>query len=202
MSLIIGGNAPTGNSGIVTPNSGIATGNPLAGGMPMVDFGQMMAQVAAQVFEQMTVSSIKVKIKKVYEDSVIPTYETKKAACCDLYAHIPEGSVAILPHTNVKIDTGIALDLPEGFMAMAFARSGLATKQGLRPANGTPIIDEDYKGIIYIPLYNDSDEVRVVEHNQRIAQLYITNYHQADFEEVKELSKSERGENGFGSTGK
>lgn len=190
-----------------TPNLGAqgsiaGGGNPLMGGQ-MVDFGQVMAQIAAQVFEQMTISSIRVKVKKLYGDSVIPTYESKMAGCADLYAHlIDTESVVIPPHTTVKIGTGVAFELPEGFAGLIYARSGLSSKEGLRPANSVGYCDCDYKGEYIVPLHNDSDETRVVENGQRIAQVSFVNYHQAEFEEVKTLTETDRNTNGFGSTGK
>ena len=194
--------------GLIIPNGGSSNiagseGNPLMGGMQTVDFGQFVASIAAQVFEQMTISSIRIKVKKLYEDSIIPTYESKMAGCADLYAHLIDSeSVVIPPHTTVKIGTGVAFELPEGFSALIYARSGISSKEGLRPANCTGYVDCDYRGEVIVALHNDSDETRVVEHGQRIAQVAFVNYHQAKFEEVDNLTETKRGDGGYGSTGK
>lgn len=200
MSIIL----PNGGTPNLGAQSNIAGGgNPLMGGMQTVDFGQFVASIAAQVFEQMTISSIRIKVKKLYDDSVIPTYESKMAGCADLYAHlIDTESVVIPPHTTVKIGTGVAFELPEGFSALIYARSGISSKEGLRPANCTGYVDSDYRGEVIVALHNDSDETRVIEHGQRIAQVSFTNYHQADFEEVNTLSETKRGDGGFGHSGK
>ena len=180
--------------GLIIPNGGKPTiadsqGNPLMGGGQMVDFGQFVASIAAQVFEQMTISSIRIKVKKLYDDSVIPTYGSEKAGCADLYAHLIDcDKVIIDPHTTVKIGTGVAFELPDGFAGLIYARSGLS--------------DCDYMGEYIVALHNDSDEPRVVENGQRIAQVTFVNYHQAKFEEVENLTETKRGYGGFGSSGK
>lgn len=194
--------------GLIIPNGGNPTladsqGNPLMGGGQMVDFGQFVASIAAQVFEQMTISSIRIKVKKLYDDSIIPTYGSEKAGCADLYAHLIDcDKIVIDPHTTVKIGTGVAFELPDGFAGLVYARSGLSTKEGLRPANCVGYCDCDYIGEYIVALYNDSDEPRVVEHGQRIAQVAFVNYHQAKFEEVEILTETKRGDGGYGSTGK
>lgn len=194
--------------GLIIPNSGNPTianpqSNPLMGGGQMVDFSQIIASIAAQVFEQMTVSSIRIKVKKLYDDSIIPTYGSEKAGCADLYAHLINcDKVVIDPHTTAKIGTGVAFELPDGFAGLIYARSGLSTKEGLRPANCTGFADCDFRGEYIVALHNDSDEPRVVEQGQRIAQVTFVNYHQAKFEEVENLTETERGNGGFGSTGK
>lgn len=194
--------------GLIIPNGGSSNiagseGNPLMGGMQTVDFGQFVASIAAQVFEQMTISSIRIKVKKLYEDSIIPTYGSEKAGCADLYAHLIDcDKVVIDPHTTVKIGTGIAFELPDGFAGLIYARSGLSTKEGLRPANCVGYCDCDYRGEYIVALHNDSDEPRVVEQGQRIAQVAFVNYHQAKFEEAENLTETKRGDSGYGSTGK
>lgn len=194
--------------GLIIPNVGKPTiadsqGNPLMGGGQMVDFGQFVASIAAQVFEQMTISSIRIKVKKLYDDSVIPTYGSEKAGCADLYAHLIDcDKVIIDPHTTVKIGTGVAFELPDGFAGLIYARSGLSTKEGLRPANAVGYCDCDYMGEYIVALHNDSDEPRVVENGQRIAQVTFVNYHQAKFEEVENLTETARNDSGFGSSGK
>ena len=191
--------------GLIIPNGSKPTiadsqGNPLMGGGQMVDFGQFVASIAAQVFEQMT---IRIKVKKLYDDSVIPTYGSEKAGCADLYAHLIDcDKVIIDPHTTVKIGTGVAFELPDGFAGLIYARSGLSTKEGLRPANAVGYCDCDYTGEYIVAMHNDSDEPRVVENGQRIAQVTFVNYHQAKFEEVENLTETARNDGGFGSTGK
>lgn len=194
--------------GLIIPNGGSsniagAQGSPLMVGGQAVDFGQFVASIAAQVFEQMTISSIRIKVKKLYDDSIIPTYGSEKAGCADLYAHLIDcDKVVIDPHTTVKIGTGVAFELPDGFAGLIYARSGLSTKEGLRPANCVGFADCDFRGEYIVALHNDSDEPRVVEQGQRIAQVAFVNYHQAKFEEVENLTETNRGSDGFGSTGK
>ncbi len=143
-----------------------------------------------------------IKIKKLKENTTLPTYGSDKAAGADLYACIDGiGSITIPPHTTQKIGTGLAMELPDGCFGAIFARSGLATKQGLRPANCVGVCDEDYRGEYIVALHNDTDESKVVKSGDRIAQLVLLPYIQCDFVE-DELSETERGDGGFGSTGK
>lgn len=141
---------------------------------------------------------MEIKIKKLYEDSVIPTRGSDYAAGYDLYAY---QSVAIPPHCTVKIGTGVAIQPPKGTFGAVFARSGLAAKQGLRPANCVGVCDYDYTGEYIVALHNDSTETRVVEKEDRIAQLIFIPYVDVSFVEVAELEETERGDGGFGSTG-
>lgn len=142
------------------------------------------------------------KIKLLNDLAQAPTRGSEKAAGMDLYAAISgDGYVRILPHETVKIGTGIAIELPKGTFGAVYPRSGLATKQGLRLANSTGIIDEDYRGEIIVALYNDSDYIRIVKNGDRIAQLIVMLYVPEKIEIVDELTDTERGENGFGSTG-
>lgn len=106
------------------------------------------------------------------------------------------------PGEAVKVDTGLAIAIPDGYFGGVFARSGLSTKKGLRPANCVGVIDSDYRGPVMVPLYNDAAAARVIEPGERIAQLIVMPYLAVDFEEVEELGETERGEKGFGSTGK
>ena len=138
------------------------------------------------------------RVKKLYDDSILPTKGSKYAAGFDLYAH--EDAV-IEPHTNVKIGTGVAITPPEGTFGAIFARSGLATKQGLRPANCVGVCDYDYTGEYIIALHNDSNETRYVQKGDRIGQVAFIPYIDAFITEVKELEITERGDGGFGSTG-
>lgn len=148
-------------------------------------------------------NKIDVKIKRLSDTAIVPTYGSEFAACCDLYADLKgENNVTINPHTTVKIGIGWSIQPPEGFYCAIYARSGLSTKQGLRPSNCVGIGDEDYRGEYIVALHNDTDEVRTVEHGDRIAQMTFVPYYQAVFEEVDELTETDRGSGGFGSTGK
>lgn len=142
-----------------------------------------------------------IKIKKLNENAIIPTRGSKYAAGYDLYACIDK-SITIAPHTTVKIPTGLAIKPPRNCFGAIFARSGLATKEGLRLANCTGVCDEDYTGEYIVALHNDSDEWRTIEPDERIAQLVIMPYIPVSFTEVDSLDETERGSGGFGSTGK
>ena len=142
----------------------------------------------------------KVNIKKLNERAIIPSYGSEYAAGADLYACI-EGKVAIKPHETVVVPTGIAIELPLGFAGLIYARSGLATKKGLAPANKVGVVDCDYRGEVKVALHNHSEEVQTVVAGERIAQLVITPYLTAQFIECDSLSETVRGEGGFGSTG-
>ena len=140
------------------------------------------------------------KIKKLKEIAKIPTRGTDYAAGYDMYAAIDE-AVKIEPHTTVMISTGIAIEIPKNYFGAIYARSGLALREGLRPAQGTAVIDEDYRGEIRIPLHNDTDKLQTVEPGERVAQIVFQKYLAVDFEVVDELSNTQRGAGGFGSTG-
>ena len=139
--------------------------------------------------------------KKLNDLAKVPTRGSKYSAGYDLYA-ATDSIVYIPPHSTVKIGTGLAMDIPHGYFGAIFARSGIATKRGLRPANCTGICDEDYKGEYIVALHNDSNELMTIEAGERIAQLIILPYQDLDFIEVDELQKTDRGEGGFGSSGK
>ena len=143
-----------------------------------------------------------VKIKKLNENAKIPTCGTSKSAGYDLYACIDQYSVIIEPHKDIKIGTGLAIELPDGYFGAIYIRSSLATKQGLKLTNSVGIVDSDYRGEYIVALYNDSDESCIITSGDRIAQLIVTPYMPVEFEEVDELSDTERGDGGFGSTGK
>ena len=144
-----------------------------------------------------------VKFVKLRPDAQVPTRGSAKAAGYDLYACLPNGveSIWIAPGTTEKIGTGLAITPPEGYWGAIFARSGLATKQGLRPANCVGVCDEDYTGEYIVALYNDSHTARVIRNGDRIAQLTFIPYIDINFEEVDMLDQTNRGEGGFGSTG-
>ena len=131
----------------------------------------------------------------------MPTRGSVFSAGFDLYAD-NNVDITIHPHETRKIGTGLALEIPDGYYGAIFARSGLATKEGLRPANCVGICDSDYRGEYIVAIHNDSNEDRVIEPKERIAQLIIMQYPHITFEEVDELSDTSRGEGGFGSTGK
>lgn len=143
---------------------------------------------------------MQINIKKLKENATIPTSGSKYAAGYDLYACIDE-PITIRPHETAKIGTGLAMEIPEGYFGGIFARSGLATKQGLRPANCCGVADSDYRGEYIVALHNDSNEERIVEPNERIAQLIVMPFLPIEFNEVNELTDTDRGEGGFGSTG-
>lgn len=143
---------------------------------------------------------MEIRIKKLNEKAIVPTYGSEYAAGADLYACI-EGDVVVAPHTTVVIPTGIALELPVGYAGLIYARSGLATKKGLAPANKVGVVDCDYRGEVKVALHNHGEVAQTVGVGERIAQLVITPYITAKFIEAEELSSTERGAGGFGSTG-
>lgn len=142
-----------------------------------------------------------IQIKKLREGAQLPTRGSEKAAGYDLYACLDE-PVSIPPHTTAKIGTGLAVAVPDGYFGAVFARSGLAAKQGLRPANCVGVCDADYRGEYIVALHNDSNEKHVVSPGDRIAQLVVMPFLPVTFEEVDELDETARGAGGFGSTGK
>ena len=142
-----------------------------------------------------------IPVKKLKDNAILPTYGSAGAAGADLYACL-EAPVEIAPGKTAFIPTGIAMEIPAGYAGLAYARSGLACKQDLAPANKVGVIDSDYRGEFMIALHNHGREVRVIEHGERIAQLVITPVFTPGFTEVLELSDTKRGAGGFGSTGK
>ncbi|MBQ9662470.1 MAG: dUTP diphosphatase [Oscillospiraceae bacterium] len=142
-----------------------------------------------------------IKVKKVSPTAVLPTRGSSSAAGYDLYADVAENLV-IRPHTTVTVDTGLKFELPEGYFAGIFARSGIASREGLRPANCVGVCDSDYRGNYMVALHNDSDVERTVTPHEKIAQMIVLPYLALEFEETEELSDTVRGEGGFGSTGK
>ena len=143
----------------------------------------------------------KVNVKKLKEEAIVPTYGTDFAAGADLYACLDE-AVIIAPGENYLVKTGIAMEIPAGYAGLVYARSGLATKKGLAPANKVGVIDADYRGEIMVPLHNHSKVDAVIEPNERIAQMILTPFLTAQYTVVDELSDTDRGESGFGSTGR
>lgn len=144
---------------------------------------------------------MKIQIKKLRPDAVVPSAGSAYAAGYDLCACM-DSPVTIPPHATVKVGTGLAVAVPEGYFGAVFARSGLAAKQGLRPANCVGVCDSDYRGEYIVALHNDGENPQTVAPGDRIAQLVILPCMTAEFEQVVELSSTERGAGGFGSTGK
>ncbi|ABX43395.1 dUTP diphosphatase [Lachnoclostridium phytofermentans] len=145
--------------------------------------------------------SVTIKIKKVKENAMLPTRGSVEAAGYDLYACLDTDACEIKPHETVKIGTGLAIEIPSGYFGGIFARSGIAAKNGLRPANCVGVADSDYRGEYIIALHNDTDIVQTIANHERIAQLVVIPYLSVDFTEVEELSDTVRGDGGFGSTG-
>lgn len=143
---------------------------------------------------------MEVAIKKLNGKATVPTYGSAYAAGADLYACL-DGDVVVKPQETVVIPTGIALELPVGYAGLIYARSGLATKKGLAPANKVGVVDCDYRGEVKVALHNHSEVAQTVSAGERIAQLVITPYITAQFTVRDELSETVRGDGGFGSTG-
>lgn len=143
---------------------------------------------------------LNIQVKKVKEAARLPERGSEYAAGYDLFACISE-SITIPPHSTIKIGTGLAFAPPHGFFGAIFARSGLSTKQGLRPANCVGVCDEDYRGEYIVALHNDTDWDRIIHPNDKIAQLVLMPYFSLNFQEVDELNTTSRGDGGFGSTG-
>lgn len=170
---------------------------------------------------RMMPKTLDLKIQRLTDTAKLPTKAHNTDACFDIYADIPneeyedglisvseymwqsvyKKGVAIHPHQTVLIPTGFATEIPHGFWGAIFARSGLASKQGLRPAQGVPVIDGSYRGQWFIPLYNQSDKVQIIYHGDRICQFMLLPYFDTTLTEVDNLSETDRGEGGFGSTG-
>lgn len=143
----------------------------------------------------------KIPVKKLRESAFVPTYGSQEAAGADLYACL-DSPVEITPGTSAWIPTGIAMALPFGYAGLIYARSSLGTKRGLAPANKVGVIDSDYRGEIQVVLFNHGAETQIVQPGERIAQLVITPVFTPGFMETEELSDTNRGIGGFGSTGK
>lgn len=146
------------------------------------------------------IKSEKINVKKLSSNAKIPSYATDFAAGCDLYSSSSE-KISFNPWETKLIKTGIAMEIPLGYAGLIYARSGLATKRGLAPANKVGVIDSDYRGEIMVALHNHTNEVKEIDPYERIAQLVITPYVKGLFNEVDDLNETKRGENGFGSTG-
>ena len=140
-------------------------------------------------------------VKKLDYKAKLPTYGSVEAAGADLYACL-DATVTIEPGQSAFIPTGIALEVPVGCAGLIYARSGLACKRGLAPANKVGVVDSDYRGQVVVVLHNHGNIAQTVEHGERIAQLVITPVLTPAYQEVDELTQSDRGAGGFGSTGR
>ncbi|MFI3141979.1 MAG: dUTP diphosphatase [Clostridia bacterium] len=140
------------------------------------------------------------KIKKLNPNAIMPTYGTQYAAGADLYACCDE-TMTVAPSETVFVKTGLSMQIPDGFVGLIYARSGLACKKGLAPANKVGVIDSDYRGEIMVAIHNHSKLTHEIETGERVAQIVIAPYVVANFIEADELDDTVRGEGGFGSTG-
>lgn len=143
-----------------------------------------------------------VKVKKLNKNAILPTYGTEHSAGADLYACIEGGNITIDAGKTEFIKTGIAVEIPEGLVGLVYARSGLACKRGLAPANKVGVIDSDYRGEIMVAIHNHSDKSESIADGERIAQIVFAPYVTATLEESETLNDTVRGVGGFGSTGK
>ena len=144
---------------------------------------------------------MKIRVKKLHPNAVVPTYGSQEAAGADLYACLEE-AVTIAPGEIFWVPTGIALEVPNGCAGLVYARSSMGAKRGLAPANKVGVVDSDYRGEIKVVLLNHSTQSQVLQPGERVAQFVITPVLQPDYEEVEELTDTDRGSGGFGSTGK
>ena len=142
-----------------------------------------------------------IQVKKMKDNVIMPTYGSDEAAGADLYACL-DASVTILPGQSVFIPTGLSMQIPKGYAGLIYARSGLACKRGLAPANKVGVVDSDYRGEFMIVLHNHGQEPQIINHGERIAQLVITPVFTPGFVEVDNLANTNRAGGGFGSTGK
>ena len=142
-----------------------------------------------------------IRVKKLNNNAIMPTYGSAEAAGADLYACL-ENPVMIQSGESAFIPTGLSMELPKGYVGLIYARSGLACKKGLAPANKVGVIDSDYRGEFIVVLHNHGKEPREIAHGERIAQLVITPIFTPGFTEVEELNDTARSSGGFGSTGK
>ena len=143
---------------------------------------------------------MKIRIKKLNENATVPTYGSEFAAGADLYNL--DTPVTVNPHETVLVHTGISVEIPEGYAGLIYARSGLASKRGLAPANKVGVVDADYRGEVMVALHNHSEIPATVDAHERIAQLVVTPFLKVEYELADELSDTVRGEGGFGSTGR
>lgn len=143
---------------------------------------------------------MEINIKLLSDNAKVPTRGSEYAAGYDLYAATTK-DIKIPPHSTMKIGTGVSIELPNNTFGAIFARSGLATTKGLRPANCVGVCDSDYRGEYIVPLHNDTNMEMTVAKGERIAQLVVLPFVSVEFNIVDELSNTDRGDGGFGSTG-
>lgn len=141
-----------------------------------------------------------IRVKKLKDNAIMPTYGSAEAAGADLYACLDE-PITIHPGKSVFVPTGLAMELPKGYAGLIYARSGLACKRGLAPANKVGVVDSDYRGEFMIVLHNHGAEPQTIAHGERIAQLVVTPVFTPGFVESEELNDTLRAGGGFGSTG-
>ena len=141
-----------------------------------------------------------IAVKKLNEKAILPTYGSDFSAGADLYA-VTDEPIEFLPNQTKLVGTGLAMEIPEGYAGLIYARSGLASKRGLAPANKVGVVDADYRGEIMVALHNHSDKIQTIEPKERIAQLVVTPFLKAEFFETETLTDTTRGAGGFGSTG-
>ncbi len=142
-----------------------------------------------------------IRVKKLKENALLPTYGSQQAAGADLYACL-DGDVTVAPGQSAFIPTGLAMEIPSGYAGLIYARSGLACKRGLAPANKVGVIDSDYRGEFIVVLHNHGSQPQTISHGERIAQLVITPVLTPPYVLTDALSDTQRAEGGFGSTGK
>ncbi len=145
---------------------------------------------------------MRIQIKKINEKAQMPSAGSERAAGYDLYACLEAEELRIAPHQTVMVGTGLAAAIPDGYFGGIFARSGLAAKQGLRPANCVGVVDADYRGEIKVALHNDTETEQKITDGERIAQLVVMPFLSLEFELAEELDETERGAGGFGHTGR
>ena len=142
-----------------------------------------------------------IRIEKLHPNAILPTYGSEEAAGADLYACLDE-PVTVAPGQTAWVPTGFAMEVPKGCAGLVYARSGMACKKGLAPANKVGVIDSDYRGPVTVVLYNHGDVAQTISHGERIAQMVITPVLTPAYMEAEDLSDTDRGQGGFGSTGR
>ena len=142
-----------------------------------------------------------IRVKKLHEQAILPTYGSEEAAGADLYACL-DAPLTVEPGATVWIPTGLAMEIPQGCAGLVYARSGMACKKGLAPANKVGVIDSDYRGPVTVVLHNHGSEAQTISHGERIAQLVITPVLTPAYEVSDDLTETDRGQGGFGSTGR
>lgn len=142
-----------------------------------------------------------IRVKKLHPNAILPTYGSAEAAGADLYACLDE-PMTVAPGATAWVPVGFAMEVPKGCAGLVYARSGLACKKGLAPANKVGVIDSDYRGPVTVVLYNHGDQPQIISHGDRIAQMVITPVLTPEYVDTDDLTDTDRGVGGFGSTGK